>query len=502
MRQGVRPYAPQEEGAAARITERVFYPRSKLPVQQKGWYAMFFCFIMLFCSFTMYFSVMFAYKNLGETRNGRIFCVTLPPEGIREESVTNIVTKYRAWFKKSAWILLAAAIPVHILMAGYTSVFLIVYFIWSAALFMVPNWIAGKGQRELYALKQERKWTVGETRVIYVDTKAGVNTEKMPLSFLWIWGAALCSLIPVILGKVDLRLGDPGFLILVLSVLDKGIFLMMYHYFVKSPNKVYSRDSNINSMCNQSRKRIWSVCLILISYLDTGAYLFLQLEFHKSPDGLNDGGYLMIFILLEALASSLIFYAVRETERKKERILSADQEPVLVDEDEFWKTGTYYNPGDKRILVENRMSSANMAFNMARPVAKLMVYSIYAGTAVLLVWLAVMSLRMDFIPFQMEISGEQVRIQAGDYPLTIETEDIQEVSLLDSLPDKNYFRTNGAATEQYLLGKFKGEGMDVRMYVYRNLEPVICIRMPDKLIYFNTRKGMEGVYEELKALCP
>lgn len=51
--------------------------------------------------------------------------------------------------------------------------------------------------------------------------------------------------------------------------------------------------------------------------------------------------------------------------RKKE-LLSANTSPIDVDDDEYWKTGYYYNPDDKHILIENRMQSGNYTFNYAK----------------------------------------------------------------------------------------------------------------------------------------
>lgn len=52
-----------------------------------------------------------------------------------------------------------------------------------------------------------------------------------------------------------------------------------------------------------------------------------------------------------------------EAQRKKFYI---DTSPIDVDDDEYWKTGYYYNPDDKHILIENRMQSGNYTFNYAK----------------------------------------------------------------------------------------------------------------------------------------
>jgi len=44
--------------------------------------------------------------------------------------------------------------------------------------------------------------------------------------------------------------------------------------------------------------------------------------------------------------------------------------PVYVDDDEYWKTGYYYNPNDNHILVKNRMFDGNYSFNLANSKAR------------------------------------------------------------------------------------------------------------------------------------
>lgn len=51
--------------------------------------------------------------------------------------------------------------------------------------------------------------------------------------------------------------------------------------------------------------------------------------------------------------------------------------PVYVDDDEYWKTGYYYNPNDNHILVKNRMFDGNYSFNLANPKARFICGGLY-----------------------------------------------------------------------------------------------------------------------------
>mgnify|MGYP007102606519 FL=1 len=87
---------------------------------------------------------------------------------------------------------------------------------------------------------------------------------------------------------------------------------------------------------------------------------------------------------------------------------------------------------------------------------------------VLLIWMCVIFLRMDFTPIRMVREDEEIRITSGYTNTFFETDDMQSVALLeDGIPKDQYNRTNGSDDGKQLLGKFEGKKLgECRMYVW------------------------------------
>ena len=91
--------------------------------------------------------------------------------------------------------------------------------------------------------------------------------------------------------------------------------------------------------------------------------------------------------------------------------------------------------------------------------------------------------------------GENFQVQYSPYPLTVEYDEIESVELVEELPDVKMSKDNGAATDQYSIGKFRVRNQGrYHLYVYHGYSPIVKIKTRDAMIYFNSK--MEGVAEE------
>lgn len=81
----------------------------------------------------------------------------------------------------------------------------------------------------------------------------------------------------------------------------------------------------------------------------------------------NTSGIILLCVYFHSVNSRFRIYCSNlYGSKQKKELLSANTSPIDVDDDEYWKTGYYYNPDDKHILVENRMQSGNYTFNYAK----------------------------------------------------------------------------------------------------------------------------------------
>jgi hypothetical protein len=185
----------------------------------------------------------------------------------------------------------------------------------------------------------------------------------------------------------------------------------------------------------------------------------------------------------------------------RDKLVSQAKEPIYVDEDECWMNGYYYNPEDKRTTVEKRVG-AGTTVNLATKRGRIGSIAAFVFIALVICPILILFFRMDFMEFQMEIGENKIIIDAPAYDYEFEIGDIKEVSLTDTLPDKG-IRTNGAATDTYLLGNFRlDEFGSAKVYLYRDYPPYIIIKTEDKTVLFNTKspEKTKEYYENLVKL--
>jgi hypothetical protein len=173
-----------------------------------------------------------------------------------------------------------------------------------------------------------------------------------------------------------------------------------------------------------------------------------------------------------------------------DRLLSHADGPVYVDGDEHWINGYYYNPEDRKTMVEKRIGTGFTA-NLATKSGKWNIYGVIAFVGIVFGLLIILFVRMDFATFQMVVGDTKVEMKAPIYNYEFSMNDIENITMVDSLPE-HASRTNGAGTETYYLGNFNIEGYgSSKVYIYRNYPPFIVIELKDKTVFFNTKSAEE-----------
>jgi hypothetical protein len=182
----------------------------------------------------------------------------------------------------------------------------------------------------------------------------------------------------------------------------------------------------------------------------------------------------------------------------RDRLLSMAKEPVYVDDDEYWISGNYSNPNDKRTMVEKRIG-VGFTVNLATRKGKINMILTAVFISSILLTIFIMLLRFDFAQFQMNITDTNVIIQAPLYGYEFNLSEIEEVTLEDTLP-KGFMKTNGAATDSYYLGNFIIDSYGhAKAYIYRDYPPYLIIRLKDKSVLFNSKTAgeTEQYYDQL-----
>ena len=390
----------------------------------------------------------------------------------------------------------------------YTSIFMCVWCVWFLMYIAGAVGVMYWNHRKLYDMKVRFGWGMLEeesTAMTAADTKTMMRNERMSLP-LWYHFILLVMLaIPFLFKEFRTYLGafsisSQGWILFLSSVLVAVVFLWIAWIFKRGANRIYSENSDLNYRINYLEKRSWSICFLLANICNTCAWLYLAYRMTKQKWIYN----LDITIYIITLCIPVIIAIATALWIKKQRniLQREDKTPMYIDDDYYWRNGWYDNPGDPRLFVQDRFNSMNYTTNFGKPAGRYMFGGICIVVVVLLLWMCIVFLRMDFTPIRLAADGAEVRITSGYTNTTMKENEIQSVKLLENgLPEDHYNRTNGSSDEKQLLGEFEGKKTGkCRMYVWLDQKKVIEIKTADYTVFINSKDAdeMNAWYQALK----
>lgn len=138
--------------------------------------------------------------------------------------------------------------------------------------------------------------------------------------------------------------------------------------------------------------------------------------------------------------------------RAQERLTADSGKEFYVDEDDCWIWGMfYYNPHDKRLVVNNR-TGVNTTFNMAKRGAQIFM----GATLLILLALPLVGVWMMYeeaIPVELRVTEEAVVARHSGTEYDVPLEDIESAQLLEEIPASS--RVAGTAMESVSKGRYK-----------------------------------------------
>lgn len=427
-------------------------------------------------------------------KDGMVLGVHIPSYAADDPEVHALTENYRRQSKKIYLWNVVISLGFTLFYLWYLSLFIIAWSMWLIGFITLATAHLFRSHRKMYDLKVEKNWLIGPpVQTVLVDTSVSLESDKLPLSYWWH--------LPAIILTLGAFFFIPGFKeywgdgwegwILPGTILMLELFFCLLHYWYNNRrNVVYSMDSQVNLTLNRLDKRIWSVIWLLTDYLNFLAFMVLIYPL-KNQGSLGVVNF-FVFCAIQAIMVSALFIGALILKNKRSEILSKDKETVLVDDDVYWKNGWYYNPNDKQLMVEDRLCSVNFTFNMAKTSAKIMMGIALIGTVLLLIWMCGIFVEMDFTKMGIEKNGNQVEILAGSYEYTFSVKEIEDIEVVKDLPDEKLNRINGAATSDYLLGKYRGkQAGNLRLYIYRGYSPILKIVLPEFTMYINSKEPGE-----------
>ena len=254
-------------------------------------------------------------------------------------------------------------------------------------------------------------------------------------------------------------------------------------------------DSDINANYNRAKKKNWADVNTGIVWINT-AYIFLvAVLFRLGISDIYALGSMVIYLVL--LMTEMAFFV--RSSRKIDEHYRKDIE-LETDDDEHWIGGIiYYNPGDRRAMIEKR-AGIGTTVNFAHPVGK--ITAVFLALSILvtlasLVWVGFVTTT----PINLRIEDNRLICHQlrDEYiiPLNIikaaEIGDIKELRLV---------RTSGVGTDTLLKGNFSvnGEG-GCTVFLAPKERVYIHILTNSGMNYYisgGTAQETEDIYGQLK----
>lgn len=458
------------------------------------------------------FMVGIAYAVYGRTAtagygDGMVLGVHIRREKQEDPVLVEFMQNYKKDVRKVYLGLGISGVIICGLCFWYASIFMCVWCVWFLCYIVGAVGVMFRNHRKLYDMKIQYGWGTLEeesTAMTAADTKTMMQSERMSLP-LWYHFVLLAMLgIPFALKNFRTYLGtfsrsSQGWILFLSSVLIGVVFLWIAWIFKRGANRVYSENSDLNYRINYLEKRSWSRCFLGANICNTFAWLYLAYRMTKEKwiYGLD----IIIYVTATCIPIIIALITIVWIKKQKNILLKENKTPMFIDDDYYWRNGWYDNPGDPRLFVQDRFNSMNYTTNFGKPAGRYMFGGICVVVAVLLFWMCVVFLRMDFTPIRLAADGNEVRITSGYTNTTMKDKEIQSVKLLENgLPKDHYNRVNGSSDEKQLLGEFEGKKTgECRMYVWLAQKSVIEIKTADYTVFLNSKDAdeMNTWYQEL-----
>jgi hypothetical protein len=337
----------------------------------------------------------------------------------------------------------------------------------------------------------KNNWFIKDKHIISVDTEVSRLKDKMPISILWFIPSFMISIVIIfytLINKSDLN----SYMIILActSIFTSIIFLILYKIFSKGRVKVYSDDSNVNLACNLIYKRIWSIVLVALATIQSFFTIFECFIYSKIIVILS------IMVVLVFFTIVVGYTKIRDTQNK---ILMAADNVIYTDDDEYWGIMFYNNPNDSSLMVDKRIGMG-MTMNIGHPKAKIAITAFAILLMLVLVPVVFMVAKTTSAEFTLSVDDDKISIDAPIYGIDFNKNDIEEVSLISSLPKG--LRTNGTGTSHIALGNYKFDGYGPsKSFVHRDLEKIIVIKLSDKYVFLtgNNEEETDKYYNELQS---
>lgn len=376
----------------------------------------------------------FLLKNECKPKKNIILGVTLPLEAQGDGEVQAVLARFRREMKWACRGVLALILPT--LLIRDFGVFLTVWLLWIVLICFMPLLPYVRCNGALRRIKEDRGWKQPGPPQAAANLRAAAMALKW-LSPWWFVPPLLASLIPLFFDRE----------LWWLWTLDAALiplFYLCYRYLYSSRAEAAGGDSEKALALTRIRRYNWGKFWLLTAWA-TGAFnvgLWLTQEHIW---------LCMAVVLAYGTALCAGVFSVELRVRRMQERLGNSAEGYL-DEDDRWLWGLlYYNPHDRRCVVNKRVGMGT-TINLARRSMQIL-----TGFCLLLLlscplW-GVWAIAMERAPVELTLTQTELTGSHFGGHWAVALDDIDRVERLDTLPRLS--RTAGTGLDSALTGTFQ-----------------------------------------------
>lgn len=445
-------------------------------------------------------------KN-AKPQKGRYFSVTFKSEWLELEETKKQLEEVNRRYEKELLMsfIVSMVVPSICFIIPYVSVQCTIWCTWifiAIVLFYIP-FVRANGILRQY--KEAKGWFVQMEREVYVELKSLGQIRRVSISqFIVPFVVALLTIISGIFYRTSpvASRANPAnemcyYVFYCTFLLSIVLFAVMAIIMDKKNTDVISKDSDVNLNYTRAKKNMWKRFWQQVAWLTVGMQVLtaVVLWFEQYFMSFVLWGtiiYSIAVVVISVLLAKKLFDINRSYEDKRDIELS-------VDDDKYWIGGIfYYNPSDKRSMVETRIGMGTTT-NMARPLGWILDIIGIASVALCIGMCAWIMLE-EFTPISLssevvtreEEADTNIRIKAQHCKTEYEifTDEIEEIICLNELPKMS--KTSGTAMDNLYKGKFFVSAEERKCQVFLNPQNTLFLRIKtEDGIYY-----MSGIDDE------
>lgn len=434
-----------------------------------------------------------------EYKQGMLLGVHIPQENIGDEEVVSLMEKAKRNYKIFQNVNVVLGIVICFVNFLNIIIFVLIWCVWMIIYAEGIGLLIIMSHRKMYDIKIKNKWVIESQKRIYADTSLSAGRGEVKLYYHLIpIGAEIVT--GIILWVVRGRTKDfnQALIFLLITLLVSLVSFVFNVALNKRERNVYSKDTTVNQAVNKTVKKYIFKGLLITNIITALSWVYIFIEY-IGHSRITDTDY-YVYMGIQFIYTLVILWIIIIIGKKKEEILNRDNEPLYVDDDEYWKTGFYNNPADPKVLVKNRLSDTNYSFNLGNKAGKAIMWSLQAAVAGFIIWFVAIMIPYINVYIDTEIKDNYFTVKAVGYEFSINIDDIEEVQLMDELPKDSFTKTNGGATEEYKIGNYKGNTYGkCKLFIWNGYGPVVMIKGDNKTVFVNYKEDGAALklYEQL-----